>query len=337
MKTTELGTTGEQVSRISLGCMPMGTLADEQSSFALLDRYVQEDGGNFLDTADCYAWWWQQGTNGGQSEELLGRWFRKTGLRDKVFLATKGSARLSDPERVWPTGAAEPHYDLARDSYVGAGAATLRKSLEGSLRRLGTDRIDLYFVHVDDRSTPLEETLEALASFVAEGKVRYFGWSNVRTWRLERIRQLCLQNGWPTPVVLQQERSYLQRRAGLSHGSIVDDEQLDYLRAHPDLMLMAYSPVLKGLYDMPKEQREAQWSYQPYAGDAAEARLAALQAVAAELGVLPSQVVMAWLLAQKEPKNVPIVGTSRLERYQQAAAALDLSLDDGQLARLEAA
>lgn len=337
MRTIELGTTGQQVSRLSLGCMPMGTLADERSSFALLDRYVQEDGGNFLDTADCYAWWWQQGTNGGQSEALLGRWLRQTGLRDQVFISTKGSAMLTDPERVWPAGAAEPDHELARRSYVGAGSATLRDALEGSLRRLGTDHVDLYFVHVDDRATPLEETLATLASFVREGKVRYLGWSNVRTWRLERVRQICLQNGWPTPVALQQEHSYLQRRAGLSHASIVDDEQLDYLRAHPDLTLMAYSPVLKGLYDMPQAQREAQWNYQPYAGEAAESRLAAVEAVAAELGVLPSQVVMAWLLAQEAPSNVPIVGTSRLDRYLQAAAALDIRLDEAQLARLDAA
>ena len=93
------------------------------------------------------------------------------------------------------------------------------------------------------------EALETLASFVAEGKVRYLGWSNVRTWRLERIRRLCLANGWRDPVALQREHSYLQPRAGLRNASIVDDEQLDYLESHPDLTLVACSPVLKGPYD----------------------------------------------------------------------------------------
>ena len=94
-------------------------------------------------------------------------------------------------------------------------------------------------MHVDDRNTPLEETLEALAGIVASGKARHIGWSNVRTWRLERIRRLRCQNGWPAPVALQQQHTYLRRRAGLQHSSIVNDEQWDYLTEHPDLTLVA--------------------------------------------------------------------------------------------------
>ena len=154
----------------------------------MLDRYA-EHGGSFLDTADCYAWWWAQGTDGGQSEDVLGRWMAARGNRDEMFVATKGSGRIDDATQAWPAGAPAADWGYARDHFVGAGATTLRASLDGSLRRLRTDRIDLYYVHVDDRRTPLEETLETLASFVAEGKVRYLGWSNVRTWRLERIRQ----------------------------------------------------------------------------------------------------------------------------------------------------
>jgi aryl-alcohol dehydrogenase-like predicted oxidoreductase len=111
--------------------------------------------------------------------------------------------------------------------FAGAAAGTLRPALEGSLRRLGVDHIDLYYVHVDDRATPLEETLQTLADFVQEGNVRYLGWSNVRTWRLERIRGLCAANGWPQPVALQQQHTFLQRRAGLAEPSIVDDELSD--------------------------------------------------------------------------------------------------------------
>lgn len=336
MRTIELGTTGEQVSRIALGAMGMGTATDETASVALLDRFLA-DGGTFVDTADCYSWWGAQGTNGGQSEELLGRWFARSGARDQVFLATKGTARLTDPEKVWPAGQAEPSWELAPKSYVGAGAATLRESLEGSLRRLQTDHVDLYYVHVDDRSTPLEETLETLASFVAEGKVRYLGWSNVRTWRLERIRRLCVANGWPAPVALQQEHSYLQRRAGLRNASIVDDEQLDYLESHPDLTLVAYSPVLKGLYDAAPEDRGAMWNYAPYAGDAARARLAAVDALAGELGVLPSQVVLAWMLARTSPRTIPLIGTTRVRRYEESLAALSIELSPEQVAVLDAA
>jgi aryl-alcohol dehydrogenase-like predicted oxidoreductase len=188
-----LGATGEKVSQLALGCMGMGTLAGDETSFALLDRYAA-DGGTFLDTADCYAWWWAKGTPGGQSEELIGRWLARSGRRDRMFIATKGAGRIRDLEAVWPAGSDVADWGAAQ--FAGAAAGTLRSALEGSLRRLGVEHIDLYYVHVDDRCTALEETLGALAGFVREGKVRYLGWSNVRTWRLERIRGLCAANGW---------------------------------------------------------------------------------------------------------------------------------------------
>jgi aryl-alcohol dehydrogenase-like predicted oxidoreductase len=335
MRTTELGTTGLQVSSLALGCMPLGTLADDETSFALLDRF-RADGGTFLDTADCYSWWWAQGTDGGQSEELLGRWFRRTGARDEMVLATKGSARIRDVNAAWPADRPEADWDVARQMFVGAGAATLRSSLEASLRRLGTDHVDVYYVHVDDRATPLEETLAELAAFVTEGKVRHIGWSNVRTWRLERIRALCEQHGWPVPVVLQQQHSYLARRPGLDNVSIVDDEQLDYLREHPDLTLVAYSPVLKGLYDASPQERGTWPTWGPYAGDDALRRLAVVDAVAAELGATGSQVVLAWMLAQDAPRCIPLLGTSRVARYVEASAALDLHLAPEHLEALAA-
>jgi aryl-alcohol dehydrogenase-like predicted oxidoreductase len=337
MNTLELGSTGEKVSRLALGCMAMGTLADDETSFALLDRYAA-DGGSFLDTADCYAWWWARGTPGGQSEELIGRWLARSGRhRDRTFIATKGSGLIRDLDAVWPPGSDQADWDAARSQFVGAGANTLRSSLEASLRRLGVDHIDLYYVHVDDRSTPLEETLATLADFVREGKVRYLGWSNVRTWRLERIRALCVANGWPQPVALQQQHSYLRRRAGLTTGSIVDDEQLDYLAEREDLSLVAYSPLLKGLYDAPAAERAGHTGIGPYAGDAAHRRLAALDAVAGQLGARPGQVVLAWMAAQRSPRVIPLIGTTKVTRYEDAAKALDLHLTDEQLAALDAA
>lgn len=336
MKTVQLGRTGDHVSQLSLGCMIMGTSTDEPTANAMLDRYV-DAGGTFLDTANCYAWWGRRGSLGGESEELLGRWFARTGRRDDVFLATKGSAIVWDQEGIWAEGSdAEPDWALARKRFEGAGAGTLRKAIDDSLRRLQTDHVDLYYVHVDDRSTPLEETLEALAGIVAAGKARHIGWSNVRTWRLERIRQLCERNGWPAPVALQQQHTYLRRRAGLDHSSIVDDEQMDYLRAHDDLTLVAYSPILKGVYDDPAK-REGHWAMEPYQGSDAEARLAALKQIADEVGATPNQVVLAWLLRETSPTMVPLIGPRTLEQYEAAAAALDVSLTDEQAARLHTA
>jgi aryl-alcohol dehydrogenase-like predicted oxidoreductase len=335
METVELGRTGEHVSHLALGCMLMGTTTDEDTAFQILDRYV-DAGGNFLDTANCYGWFLRRGSHGGESESVLGRWFARSGKRDQVFLATKGTGMVRDPEGMW-TADGEPDWAAAWDGgFEGASADTLRRNIDDSLRRLGTDHIDLYYVHVDDRSTPLEETLEALAGIVESGKARYVGWSNVRTWRLEAIRQLCDRYDWPAPVALQQQHSYLRRRAGLQNTSIVDDEQLDYLRAQHDLTLVAYSPILKGIYDDPaKPSRQS--ALQPYAGPDAEARLAAVTDMAGELGVTPNQLVLAWLLHQSKPTIVPLTGPRTVEQYESSIPALDVKLTTEQLARLDTA
>jgi aryl-alcohol dehydrogenase-like predicted oxidoreductase len=332
VRTVELGRTGEQVSQLALGCMLMGTLTAEDTAVAMLDHYL-DAGGAFLDTANGYMWWAAPGSLGGESESLIGRWLDRRGRREDVFLATKGAGMVWNQEGVWRDGQAD--WGVAINQVEGASAATLRKAIEDSLRRLRTDYVDLYYVHVDDRATPLEETLATLASFVAEGKTRYIGWSNVRTWRLERIRQLCARNGWPAPVALQQQHSYLRRRAGLTHPSIVDDEQLDYLRAHEDLTLIAYSPILKGIYDS-ASKRDGHWAMDPYRGPDADARLAAVAEIAAEVGAAPNQVVLAWLM-RSSPALVPLIGPRTFEQYESAMAAVDIKLGDDQLARLDAA
>lgn len=334
METIELGTTGQQVSRIALGAMRMGNATDERDSVRILDRY-QEVGGSFIDTADCYEWWSTPDSRGGESEELLGRWLRHDGRRDRVFLATKGSALPAYSPELWAADGT-PNWELARRTFAGAGADTLRHAVDGSLRRLGTDHIDLYYVHVDDLATPLEETLAALAGLVQAGKIRYLGWSNVRTWRLERIRQLCDRYGWPAPVAVQQQHSYLRPGPGTDSVSITGFEQLDYLGAHEDLTLVAYSPILKGIYDDPAK-RTGHPMLAPYAGPDTDARLAALAEVAAEAGVTPNQLVLAWLMRQPSPRTVPLIGPRTPEQFEAALPALDLKLDEDQLRRLDAA
>lgn len=322
METTELGRTGEHVSKLSLGAMLMGTRTDEQTSFGMLDRYL-DAGGSFVDTADCYAWWIAPGDIGGESETVLGRWLAGRGNRDRVFLSTKGSAWVSDPDRY----RGEP----GQPAYAGAGATTLRTALDGSLRRLGTDHIDLYYVHVDDLGTPLEETLGALSELVQAGKIRHVGWSNVRTWRLERILGLCDRHGWPAPVAVQQQHSYLRPVPGARFRSIVDDEQLDHLRANPQVSLVAYSPLLKGSYDDPAKAA----ALDDYAGPDADARLARLTTLAAELGVTPNQLVLAWLLHQTDPAPITLIGPRTPAQLDTALGALDIKLTDEQLALLD--
>src|SRR5690242_8096711 len=307
MRTVPLGNTGEQVSHLALGCMLMGTSTDPDSAHEILERYLAA-GGTFLDTADCYAWWAGPATTGGESETLLGAWFARNKRRDEVFLATKGSAWVKDPEAV------REGRSTAAEQYAGAGAGTLRHALDGSLRRLGTDHVDLYYVHVDDLATPLEETLEALAGLVAAGKTRYLGWSNVQTWRLERIRQLCDRHGWPAPVAVQQENSYLRPHPGRDSVSVVDDEQLRYLRANRDVTLVAYSPILKGIYDNPAKAREHH-VMAPYRGADSDARIAKARELAAGLGITANQLVLAWLLHQNAPERVVLIGPRTVEQY----------------------
>jgi aryl-alcohol dehydrogenase-like predicted oxidoreductase len=335
VKTVELGRTGQQVSQLSLGCMLMGTATDEPTSVQMLDQYL-DAGGSFLDTANCYAWWGRPGSIGGESEALLGRWFAGSGGRDDVFLATKGGGIVRDQDGVFLPDGVTPDWTIAATRFEGAGADTLRQAIDDSLRRLRTDHIDLYYVHVDDLATPLEETLAALAEIVRAGKARYLGWSNVRTERLEQIRQLCAQHGWPAPVAVQQQYSYLRRRPEVEHNSIVDHQQLAYLRAHDELTLVAYSPILKGIYDDPAK-RQGHSIMRPYAGPDSEARLAELDKVAAEVGATPNQVVLAWLLRSTEPTTVPLIGPRTFEQLRAALPALDVTLTDEQAARLDAA
>ncbi|MBP2321948.1 aryl-alcohol dehydrogenase-like predicted oxidoreductase [Kibdelosporangium banguiense] len=310
MKRVELGRTGQTVSQISLGCMLMGTSTDEQTSERILNSYL-EAGGDFLDTADCYAWWTSPESTGGESEKLLGRLLK--GKRDKVFLATKVSALLTDYAAAHASGKGEPYYE-------GASAKVIRRGIDASLRRLDTDHIDLYYIHVDDMVTPLEETLEALDEIVRAGKVRYIGWSNVWTWRLERIHALTRQNGWRSaPVAVQQQHSYLRPVAGTRN--VAGQDMLDYLAATDDISLAAYSPILGGVY----EGRVDKPIWKQYAGPDAEIRLAGLETVAVELGVTKSQVVLAWL--QQSERTIPIIGPRTWEHYEDYVPAFDLKLE----------
>jgi len=303
--------------------MLMGTSTDQATSTRILDAYL-DAGGDFLDTANCYAWWTGPGATGDESEDMLGRLL--AGRRDKVFLATKVGARVEDPA----AASAATTWPERESYYEGASADTIRRSVDASLRRLNTDHIDLYYVHVDLMATPLEETLEALDEIVRAGKVRYIGYSNVRTWRLERMRAIAEQHGWAKPVAVQQRHSYLRPAPGAELGSTASEELLHWSRTHGDVSLVAYSPILQGLYecDNPADKPDV-WPL--YAGSDAETRLAALAKVAADLGVTRSQVVLAWLTHQG---TIPVIGPRTWEFWSAYRPAFDLELSADHLALL---
>ncbi|MFI1562744.1 aldo/keto reductase [Streptomyces sp. NPDC020490] len=326
MRYRTIGTdprTRREVSVLALGAMLFGSQTDEETSFAVLDRYV-EAGGNFIDTSDNYAFW-TDGSQGGHSEHLLGRWRRSRGAGDEIVIATKLGARPLAPG----TGYV--------DNPEGLSAKVIREAAERSRERLGVDRLDLLYAHIEDTTVPLRETVEGFAELVAEGTVGLLGVSNHAVWRVERARALAAAAALPGYEVLQYEHSYLRPRTDVPgdlfpDGSLgaVGPETLSYLRAEPALTLVAYSPLLKGSYVRPDRLPP------PYDHPGTPARLAALREVARETGATPNQVVLAWQLGGDLPV-VPLVGASSVAQIEESLAAVDLELTPDQRARLDAA
>ncbi|MGA5702681.1 aldo/keto reductase [Peterkaempfera bronchialis] len=319
METTRLGGPGGiEVSALCLGVMYFSTIVDEATSFALLDRFM-EAGGTFVDTSDNYPCW-IDGYDGSESELLLGRWLAARGARDRTVVATKVGA-LPDPRRgtEWPANA------------EGLGERAVRAAVEGSLRRLGTDRIDLYQTHIEDRTVHLAETVGVLADLAEEGTVGLLGVSNHRADRIAEARALAGDR--PRYRAVQQRHSYLRPRPDADFGvqRWADGPILDLVRAEDDLTLLAYSPLLSGSYTRPDRPLPEQYRH-----PGTRQRLSELRRVAAETGATPHQVVLAWLL-RSDPPAIPILGVSTMAQLEEALAAAHLVLDADQLARLDAA
>lgn len=311
-----------EVSVLALGAMLFGSRTDEETSFAVLDRYV-EAGGNFIDTSDNYAFW-IDGSQGGQSEELLGRWRRSRGIGDEIVIATKLGARPLAPGTSYV------------DNAEGLSAKVIRESAERSRERLGVEKLDLLYAHIEDHKVPLQETVEGFAELVAEGTVGLLGVSNHAVWRVERARALASAAGLPGYEVLQYEHSYLRPRTDIPgeifpDGSLaaVGPDMLGYLRAEPGLTLVAYSPLLKGAYAHPDRPLLPGYDH-----PGAPSRLKALQEVAKETGATRNQVVLAWQMGGELPV-IPLAGASSLAQLEENLAAVDLELTAEQRARLD--
>ena len=314
METVVLGNTGVPVSALCFGAMYIGTRQDEPTSFRLLDQYV-DAGGTFIDTANIYAHW-ITGFKGGESETVLGHWMRDRGDRDRLFVATKVGFEYQDVPR-------------------GLTARLIEAECDKSLKRLGVDTIDLYYTHVDDRQTPLQETLAALDRLVQVGKVRFIGASNYLAYRLERAHTLSKLNDWPQFCCLQQRCTYLPPRYGrrdVAAQEPVTEEMLDYVRWRKDnFTLLAYGVLLGGAYT-----RADRSISETYNSPDNEARLAVLRAVARETNGTPNQVVLAWM-RQSDPPVLPLIAASTPEQLQENLDALNIHLTDEQMRRLNTA
>lgn len=311
--TMQLGDSGAAVSAFCLGTMFFGTKVDRTSSFSVLDAYW-DAGGRFLDTANAYARW-IPGFQGGESETLVGEWLKERGRSGEAFIATKVG---------FPTPVDGLDFGVSRDQVT--------RAIERSLERLGVERIDLYYAHVDDRTAPLDERLEAFDRLHREGRIRLAGASNVVAWRLEEARHLCEEHDWIRYCCVQQRFSYARSQRGSVYDPHVEatDTELDYYRTR-GLTLLAYSPLLGGAYD-----REDRSFPDQYLGPDTDMRLEALRGIAGETGATPHQVVLAWLM-QAEPPVIPVVGASTVDQVGEIIGSCDVKLTEDQLSRLSEA
>ena len=313
MEYTRLGRTGLQVSRIALGCMTFGepargghpwTLPEEDSRVVI--RHALENGVTFLDTADVYS--------DGSSEEIVGRAVRDFARREDVVLATKVFGRV----RPGPNGA-------------GLSRKAIMTGIDASLRRLGTDHVDLYQIHRWDPETPLEETLEALHDVVKAGKARYLGASSMWAWQFATALHTAERHGWTRFVSMQDHYNLLFREK--------EAEMLPLCEAE-GVGVLPWSPLARGRltrdWDEATERSRTdefgQELYDPEAGDRAVA--ARVAEVAGRRGVPRAQVAMAWLLG-RSAVTAPIVGARTVGHLDDALAAVDLHLDDDEVALLE--
>jgi aryl-alcohol dehydrogenase-like predicted oxidoreductase len=294
-----------------------GWTADEKTSFALLDAFVDQ-GFDFIDTADAYSRW-VPGHTGGESEAIIGRWTKARGNRDKLIVATKVGADMGSGRTMAP-------------SYV-------RKAVEASLKRLQTDRIDLYQTHWDDEKTPLEEVLSTYADLIKAGKVRVIGASNYSAARLREALDISARKGLPRYESLQPQYNLVERQEYEAElGPLCRKEQIGVI---PYYSLA--SGFLTGKYrSMDDAKKSARGSgATKYLDERGLRVLAALDQIAAERRASeqrPSvaQVALAWLLAKPE-LTAPIASATSLSQLNELLGAVRLELDGAEIARLDAA
>jgi aryl-alcohol dehydrogenase-like predicted oxidoreductase len=315
MDYVKLGNTGMDVSRICLGCMSFGVgeLGDfpwalnEEKSRSMIKKAL-ELGINFFDTSNLYS--------GGTSEEFTGRALKDFANRDEIVLATKVYFRI----RKGPNGA-------------GLSRKAIMSEVDKSLKRLGTDYVDLYQIHRWDYDTPIEETMEALHDVVKAGKARYIGASSMYAWQLMKANHIAEKNGWTKFVTMQNHLNLMYRE---------EEREMLPLCKEEKIGVIPWSPLAAGRLTQPWGTRNDIRSKVDEVGkviysetaDADRKVVESLEKVAKERGVPMAQIALAWLL-QKGPVVAPIVGTTEISHIEQAVDALSIKLTPEEIALLE--
>jgi aryl-alcohol dehydrogenase-like predicted oxidoreductase len=313
MQLRSLGRSGLQIAPLVFGGNVFGWTANEKTSFELLDAFV-DSGFNMIDTADMYSRW-VPGNQGGESETIIGKWLKATGKRDRVLIATKVGKDMGDGR-------------------VGLSRRWIRQSVEDSLRRLQTDRIDLYQSHDDDSHTPLEETLSTYAELIAEGKVRAIGASNHSAARLAEALAVSARLGIPRYESLQPEYNLMDRA--------IYEAELEPLCRREGVGVINFYGMARGFLagkyrseaDLNKSTRGA--SCKRYLNDRGFAVLAALDALAQQHNATPAQIALAWQIA-RPGLTAPIASASQTTQWMELAKAAQLTLSAQDIQRLDQA
>jgi aryl-alcohol dehydrogenase-like predicted oxidoreductase len=314
MRLRRFGATSLNVSELCLGTMQFGWTADERASFAVMDAFV-EAGGNFLDTADVYSRW-APGNPGGVSEEIIGRWMKERGNRERLVIATKVRGQMWDG----PDG-------------EGLGRAHVERAVEDSLRRLQTEIIDLYQCHFPDDKTPIEETLSVFKELIDSGKVRYVGCSNFSAELLQAALKAADEKGLARFVSLQPHYNLVHRSEF--------ESSLAALCEREGLAVIPYSPLAAGFLTgkyrperpLPESQRAER--AKGHMTEQGLRVLAALDSVAEAHGAGVAAVSLAWLRA-KPAVTAPIVGANTPQQLAELLPAAELALSADDLSALDA-
>jgi aryl-alcohol dehydrogenase (NADP+) len=314
MKYTRLGRTGLEVSRICLGCMSFGEpklgthewTLDEEKSRPIL-RAAWEAGINFFDTANVYSL--------GTSEQIVGKVLKELGPRDEQVIATKVHGEM----RKGPNGR-------------GLSRKAILSEIDNSLRRLGTDYVDLYQIHRFDPVTPIEETLEALNDVVRAGKARYVGASSMAAWQFLKMLMTSDKHGWARFVSMQNQLNLIERE---------EEREMLPLCIDQGIGVIPWSPLARGRLARPwgetTERMETdEYGKTLYRNEAANREINyVVGQMAKARGAKMAQVALAWVL-QKQPVTAPIVGVTKLSQLEDAVGALDVELSADEISRLEA-
>ncbi|WP_211746232.1 aldo/keto reductase [Paenibacillus sp. Marseille-Q4541] len=314
MEYVKLGNTGLDVSRICIGCMSFGIserwhhpwVLDEERSRPIIKKAL-DSGINFFDTANVYA--------DGTSEEIVGRALKDYANRDEIVLATKVHGRMHKG----PNGA-------------GLSRKAIMSEIDNSLKRLGTDYVDLYQIHRWDYHTPIEETMEALHDVVKAGKVRYIGASAMYAWQFLKALHVAEKNGWTRFVTMQNHLNLMYRE---------EEREMIPLCKEEKIGVIPYSPLGKGRLARDWEETthrsetdQVQKSQYDPTANADRIVVERVAEIANKRGVPRAQVALAWVL-QKEPVAAPIIGATKTSHLEDAVAALSITLTPEEIAFME--